>query len=179
MSGWNELGAILGGGAQLRQQARQIGIEQGARQANLLEQARARRDKNLGLQSVTPQLVQSVVTGTDPVTGDAFDPAAADSLQGQLVAGMLHAGIDPRHLSGYQKDRQGIDFRQGAMDAAIDPSTSLDSLNRRMLVIGGKPVDLTHVADGVAYNPMVDPHNQTIDPTQVGLAEMVLKGAQA
>jgi hypothetical protein len=165
MSGWSQLGAVLGGGPQLRQQAYQLGMETGARQADLLEQARTRRDQNLGLQAITP----------DAITAAQTDPDAAAS----LVSAMFHAKLDPRQLSGYQKDQQGIGFRNDAMAAAQDPSVSLDSLNRRMLVIGGKPVDLTHVADGVAYNPMVDPHSQTIDPTQVGLAEIMLRGAQA
>lgn len=165
MSGWSELGAILGGGKQLRQQAYDMGVTQGARQADLLEQARLRRDQNLGLQAVTPDAVRVALS----------DPASESS----LVSALFHAGIDPRQLSGYQKDQQGIGFRNDAMAAALNPSTDLDSLNRRLMVIGGKPVDLTHVADGVAYNPMLDPHSQTIDPTQVGLAEIMLRGAQS
>lgn len=179
MNGWSELGAILGGGKQLRQRAYDTGITQGARQADLLEQARTRRDHNLGLQAVTPQRIQSFISGNDPTTGLPLDAEVKASLQGQLLNGLLHGGIDPRQLSGYQKDQQGIGFRNDAMTAATDPNVSLDSLNRRLMVINGKPVDLTHVADGVAYNPMLDPHSQTIDPTQVGLAEIMLRGAQA
>lgn len=165
MNGWSELGAIMGGGKQMRQQAYDMGVTQQARQADLLEQARTRRDQNLGLQAITPETVGAAQA----------DPQAA----AELVSAMLHAKIDPRHLSGYQKDQQSIGFRKDAMAAAEDPNVSLDSINRRMLVIGGKPVDLTNVSGGVAFNPMVDPHSQTIDPTQVGLAEMMLKGAQA
>jgi hypothetical protein len=165
MNGWSELGAILGGGKQLRQQAYDMGITQGARQADLLEQARARRDQNLGLQAITPEAVSAAQT----------DPGTA----AELVSAMFHAKVDPRQLSGFQKDQQGIGFRNDAMAAALNPGVDLDSLNRRLMVINGKPVDLTHVADGVAYNPMMGPHSQTINPTQIGLAEIMLRGAQA
>lgn len=179
MSGWSELGAMLGGGAQMKQQAYQSGVETGARQADLLEQARQRRDENLGLQAITPQAVASVVSGADPVTGQAFDPAALSALQGGLVSAMFHAKMDPRQLSGYQKDEQSIGFKRDAMAAAVDPSVGQDSLNRRLMVLAGKPVELTHVTDGVAFNPMATPDSQTIGATPVGLAEMMLKGAQA
>lgn len=165
MDGWSELGAVLGGGGQLKQQAYQMGVETGARQAGLLEQARKLRDANLARAAITPEAITSAQT----------DPNGSAS----LVSALLHADKDPRELSGYQKDEQHIDFNRDAMAAATDPTVPLDSLNRRMIVIGGKPVDLTKIEGDVALNPMVSPGAQTIAPTQIGLADMMLKGAQA
>jgi len=178
-NGWSELGALLGGGNQLQEmQARQAGLLAGMRQASALEAARQKRDEAMGMNQV-PQAIHNVMSPVDPVTGQPYMPEVKAQFQGDLVSAMLRAHQDPRQVSGYMKDQQGIDFRRDAMTAATDPNTSLDSLNRRMLVISGKPTDLTHVADGVAYNPMLDPHSQTIDPTQVGLAEIVARAAQA
>lgn len=180
MSGWSELGAALAGGDSLqRQKMAMAGYQAGSRQAGLLEDARTKRDKNMGLQSLTPELVGSVMSGRDPVTGQAFVPQAMDSLQGQLVNAMMHAGIDLRQFSGYQKDQQGIGFRNDAMTAATDPNVSLDSLNRRMIVIDGKPVTLSKVQGDVAFNPMVSPGEQMMTPTEIGLADIMAKGARA
>lgn len=168
MSGWNELGAMLGGGDGVqRERLREAGMEAGVRQADLLEQARQRRDENLGLQGITPEAVaaaQSDPTGTGAAT---------------LVSALLHAKRNPNETATGLQNFQKTKFSGDAMDAALDPSTSLDSLNRRMLVIGGKPVDLSKVEGNVALNPMVSPDSQTMNPTQIGLADMLLKGAQA
>lgn len=184
MSGWSELGAALAGGDSLqRQKLAMAGYQAGSRQAGLLEDARTKRDKNMGLQSITPELVGSVVSGRDPVTGQAFVPEAMDSLQGQLVNGLLHAGIDPRELSGYQKDQQGIGFGNRAMEVATAPDADLNLLNRINMVRSGKPVNLSTIQDGTLLSAMVTPDQQAAvggnTPTQVGLADIMAKGARA
>ena len=177
MSGWSELGAAMGRGPGMQQAAYNTGMDQGTRQSALLEQARKLRDVNLARAAITPASVANM--NTDPITGQPNDPAAAQALQGEFAANAMRAGIDPRQLSGFQSQEQGIGFKQGAQTAALDPNTSLDSLNRRLMVINGKPVDLSRVQGGVAFDPMQAPDSQTIAPTQVGLSDMMLNGARA
>jgi hypothetical protein len=167
MDGWSELGAVMGGGGQLRQQALQMGMDQGARQADMLEQARQRRDQNLGLSQITPESIAAAQADPTGMAGAT------------LMSALLHGNKNPNELATAQKTQQATGFSKDAMTAALDPSSSLDSLNRRMIVIGGKPVDLSKVADGVSYDPMQTPGAQTINPTQIGLADMMFKGAQA
>lgn len=182
-NGWSELGAALAGGGGAAQRAYDTGMLQGSRQAGLLEDARMKRDKNMGLEAITPQLLGSVASGRDPITGEAFAPEAADSLQGQLLNGLLHAGIDPRQFSGYQKDQQGIGFGNRAMEVAMAPHPDLNLLNRLNMVREGKPVDLSTIKDGTLLSAMVTPDQQAAvggnTPTEVGLASIMLKGAQA
>lgn len=164
--GWSELGAALGGGGQSRQRAYQSGVDAGARQSLLLEQARQRRDENLGIQSVTPELITRAQVGDQEA-------------QASLMSALVHGNRNPNQLATAQGTMQGTDFRRDAMAAAVDPGTSLDSLNRRMIVIGGKPVDLTKVQGHNVINPMVSPDAQTVSPTEIGLASIMAKGAQA
>lgn len=175
--GWSELGAMLGGGGQLKQQAYQMGVESGTRQAGLLEQARKLRDANLAREAVTPQAIANV--DTDPITGQPNAPEAQGALRAELVSSMLRAGIDPRQLSGFEKDRQGVDFRNQAMTTATAANHDDNLLNRMLMVISGKPADLTKVEGNMVLNPTMTPDSQTVAPDQLGLAEMVLRGAQS
>lgn len=200
MNGWSELGAILGGGKQLRQQAYDTGITQGARQADLLEQARARRDQNLGLQAITPEAVSAAQA----------NPGTA----AELVSAMFHAKVDPRQLSGYQLQQSqlgglnGTDAAAQALGYTPEQAAAIGTLVRAN---GGKNVDqsilgamrlqepmastaavpqdkndllnamglkTTGITNGVAFNPYGTPE-QTINATPVGRADIGLKGAQA
>lgn len=179
MSGWATLGAALGGANNgMRQQMLfNQGAEQGARMENLLGEARRRRDENLAFQSITPQSIQAAMSTADPITGQPYTPEAANAIQGTLVSSLLHAGINPQQFSGYLKDQQGIGFRNSAMKAATDPNTSLDSLNRRMIVIGDKPVELTKVEGNAVLNPYATPDSQTVKMTDLGQAMAGAQGA--
>lgn len=184
MSGWNELGAMLGGGDGVqRERLREAGMEAGVRQADLLEQARQRRDQSLGMNGVTAQSITNVVSGKSPVTGQPFDPDVLSTLRGELLSNMFHAKIDPRQLSGYQKDEQGIGWGDQAMAAATTPNADLNLLNRMNIVRNGKPVDLSTVQGDTLINRMVTPDQQAAyggnTPTQIGLSDIALKGAEA
>lgn len=155
-NGWGTLGAVLGGGGQLKQQAYQMGMTQGAQSADLLEQAVERRNKNLALAAVTPEAIQS----TDP------------NGQASLLAALLKGGIDPRQLSGYQTQEQALGYNNSAMAEALKPTGTADQnlLNRELAVISGKPVNLSNVQDGVTYNPQVTPDQNRFAPTDIGQA---------
>lgn len=176
-NGWSELGAMMAGGDSLqRQRLGLAALEAGSRQAALLEDASAKRATRMGLQSLTPELMGSVTSGRDPITGEAFDPSAAASLQGQVLSGMLRSGIDPRQLSGYVKEQQGNDFQRQAWDAR---NGDIGEINRMLMVMDGKPVQIADIKDGIALNPYVAPDQQALNPTAVGLADIMAKRASA
>lgn len=182
-NGWERLGAVLGGGGSSAERSRMMGMEQGSRQAGLLEDARTKRDKNLGLEQITPQLLQGVLSGNDPITGQPFVPEASSALQSQLVSALLHAGIDPQHVSGYQKDRQTLDFGNRAMDAATAEHPDLNLLQRINMARNGKPVAMSTVQGNTLINALVTPDQQAAVggnvATPIGLADIMLKGSQA
>ena len=177
MDGWSQLGAAMGGVASgvPQQQAFNAGALQGQRQADLLDQARKARDQTLARESITPEAIANMYT--DPITGQPNDPSVAAS----VMSSMLRAGIDPRQLVGAQLDQQKLGWGNQAWAAATGANPNLDTINRMDMVRDGKPVDLTKVADGTAYNAMVSPNSpqQSISPTQVGAADIMLKGADA
>lgn len=183
-NGWSELGAMLGGGGgQFRQeQLQQQGLLAGMRQASLLEDARQKRDAAMGMNQL-PQALQNVMSPNDPVTGQAYDPAVQQQFQADLVTNLLRAGKDPRQVSGFLKDQQGIDWGKQAMAAATGAQPDLNLVNRIDMVRNGKPVDLTSVEGDTLVNRMVTPDQQAAQggntPTQIGIADMMLKGAQA
>lgn len=165
MSGWSQLGAALGGGPQMKQQAYQYGVMQGAQQASLLEQAVERRNKNLALAAITPEALQ------------AQDPAG----QASVLATLLRSGIDPRQLSGYENQQQTTGFRQSAMAEALKPTGVSDQnmLNRELAVLHGQPVTLSAVQGGVSLNPQVTPDQNAFTPTDIGQALIGADNARA
>ncbi|MGA0588099.1 hypothetical protein ACO2Q2_13360 [Dyella sp. KRB-257] len=183
-NGWSELGAMLGGNSQARQmQLQQQGMAMGMRQASMLEDARRKRDAAMGLAQITPQAIQNATSGLDPVTGQPFAPEVASQLQSELVSAMLHAGRDPRQISGYAKDQQGIDWGKQAMAAATGDHPDLNLVNRINMVRQGTPVDLTTIQGNTLIDRMVTPDQQAAQggntPTQIGIADMMQKTAQA
>lgn len=181
MSGWATLGAALGGannGARQQMLFNQ-GAEQGARMENLLGEARRRRDQNLAFQSITPQSIQSAMSTADPITGQPYAPEAAQAMQGNLVSALLHAGVDPRQFSGYQKDRQAIGWGDDAMRVATSANPDDNLLNRMQIVRAGKPVELTKVEGNAVLNPYATPDSQTVKMTDLGQAMAGAQGALA
>lgn len=183
-NGWSELGALLGGGNQLQEmQARQAGLLAGMRQASMLEDARKKRDAAMGLEQITPQAIQNVMSPVDPVTGQPYMPEVRAQFQGDLVSAMLRAHQDPRQVSGYLKDQQGIDWGNQAMAAATGEHPDLNLVNRINMVRSGKPEVLTSVDGGTLIDRMVTPDQQAAQggnaPTQLSLADMAIKAAQA
>ena len=160
---------LAGGDTLQREKMRQAGLEGGARHAGLLEQARARRDQNLGLQGVTPEAI----------TAAQNDPAA----RAELLSAMLHGQIDPRQLSGYQKDQQGICCGDQSMAAATAPGADLNLVNCMHMMREGKPVALSAIQGNTLLNTMVTPDQQAAyggnTPTEIGLAEIMDKRASA
>lgn len=162
---WTQAGgslasALLGS----TQQSRQGGYERGLRMASLLENARRKRDQNLGFAGINPQ---------------ALEAAGINADRAGLVSAMLHAGRDPRQVSGYQKDQQAIGWGDQAWQEATSGNPDLNLINLMNTVRAGKHVDLTKIQDHTALNPMVTPDRQSLAPTQIGLAEIMAKRAQA
>ena len=140
------IGAMLGGGSD---QAYQQGELRGAQVARALAGAREARDKEVGRQ----QAAQRAYSAGNNDLGDAL--MRGENLQ-ETTAGLGNI------------QHQG--FLTDAMKQATDPNASLDSLNRRMIVIGGKPVDLTNIQDNTVYNPMVSPGSQNLQTNEIGNA---------
>lgn len=182
-NGWSELGAMLGGNSQARQmQLQQQGMAMGMRQASMLEDARQKRDAAIAMDQV-PQAIHNVMSPFDPVTGQPYMPEVKAQFQGDLVSAMLRAHQDPRQVSSYIKAQQGIDWGNQAMAAATGDHPDLNLVNRINMVRSGKPEVLTSVDGGTLIDRMVTPDQQAAQggntPTQLSLADMVIKAAQA
>jgi hypothetical protein len=91
---------------------------------------------------------------------------------------MLHAGRDPRQFSGYQREALGTDIQRDAY-GQVKSGAGIDAVNPLLAVMAGKPLELSNVKDGVSYNPYVTPTNNTFDPTQVGMADIMAAQARA
>lgn len=158
-NGWASLGAALAGGGLNRDMA----YNKGAMAATTLDaamlEARKRRDAELGRTAAAHDAFQS----GDNELGNAI-------LQG--------FGTLPG-LNTYAEGRQTRSFRDEAMGIARRADADLGELNRMLMVVSGKPVDLTNVKDGVSFNPMVTPDAQSISPTEIGLTEMLANKARA
>lgn len=157
-TGWSSLGRTLGGGGMQTQNAFAMGQLRGAQMANALEEARMRRDKNLALQSITPEALA--------------DPAQRSA----ITAAIIRAGGDPNHLAQYDQTAQNTDFRRQAWEAANGASPDLNLMNRQLAVISGKPVDLSTVQGGTLLSQFVTPDEQAQyggnTPTAVGQSEI-------
>ncbi len=169
-NGWQRAGGALGGAmsGQTQAIAYQRGALMGTEQANLLQMARKNRTQNLAHEAITPGLVHRAQAG---------DPDA----QAQLLSLSSQAGINPAEFATASRTYQQTGQSAQAWNLAQDPNADLNHLNRDMIVIGGKPVALTRVSDGTAYNAMVAPNSpqQSMAPTAVGAADIMLRGAQA
>lgn len=164
-SGWSRLGQVLGGNGAVQRNAYMRGQQQGVQAADVLQQAQRRRDQNMGFSTITPELMARVNAG---------DPDAIAALQ----SGALHGGINYQQLGAGQGDFQKQAYQRQLMQQA-QSGTPIQSMNPMLAVLGGKPVDVTKVSDGVAYNPVVAPGDQNIDPTAVGQSSIARAMAAA
>lgn len=165
MDGWQSLGAAF---ANNPQNSFNTGVTQGLTQAGLLEKARADRNKNLAIASVTPDVINGALSG-DPVK------------QSVLISAAAQAGMNPDELINSVRGAQGLTY-QGATEAlAAVPGADQNLLNNRNIALNGKPVELTKLEGGMSFNPQVTPNSpsQSMNLTQVGSADVMLKGAQA
>lgn len=181
MSGWATLGAALGGannGARQQMLFNQ-GAEQGARIENLLGEARRRRDQNLAFQSITPDSIAAAMSTADPITGQPYRPEAAQAMQGNLMSAMLHAGVDLRQLSGYQKGQQDIGWGNQAWSQATSANPDDNLLTRMQIVRAGKPVERARVEGNAVIDPYKTPDSQTVRMTDLGQAMAGAQGALA
>lgn len=171
MSGFSELGAALGGLDQSQANAYQTGMLRGAQGADLLEQARQRRNQNLALAAITPEKIAAAQA--DPTGPGSYDLAAA----------LIQADRDPRQIAEYGKTEQGIGWGNQAMTAATAPNADLNLLNRINMVRNGKPVDLSKVEGNTLISPMVTPGLQASlggnVPTAVGQSDITAALARA
>jgi len=165
-AGFEHLGAsignvLFGGGArQARgQQVFQQAATGAARLQDILLQARQRRDAEIGRQAAYQRAVQA---------GD-----------NDLANLFLQGKVTPEGLSSYQTGAQHRQFLGDAMTAARAPDADLNALNRQMIVIGGKPVDLTKIEGQNVINPQVTPDAQTVLPTDIGAAMQAQHEASA
>lgn len=163
-NGWASLGSALAGNPARQEALYAQGATGVARLEGLLSEARRRRDEEAGYAGITPEAI----------TAAQGDPSQAPA----LVAAMFHAGINPTQLSGYQREALGTTIQKDAYDRARNGAVVAD-LNPLLAVMNGKPVEVSDVKDGVSFNPYATPDKNRFDPTQVGLAEIMQKGAQA
>ena len=165
-SGWSTLGAVLGGGPAVQQNAYQRGVLQGAQSANLLEEARKRRNTNLAIQTLQ---------------GSDF---SAPDQRNAIIGNVLAAGGNPNSLAealgNYQKNDLQATLAQRALTPGVDIASAL---NPGLAVYAGKPVETSKIEGNTILNPYVDPSQQAAVggnvPTDIGQADIGLKGAQA
>jgi hypothetical protein len=163
-SGWAQLGSALAGNPARQAVLYDQGATGVARLEGLLSEARRRRDEEAGYAGITPEAI-----------------SAAQSDQSQapaLIAAMFHAGVNPTQLSGYNREALGTTIQQDAYNRARGGASVAD-LNPLLAAFNGKPVEVSKVQGDVAFNPYATPDQNTFDPTQIGLAEIMQKGAQA
>lgn len=163
-SGWDNVGSAIAGNPTRQAALYEQGATGTARLEALLSEARRRRDTEAGYSGITPESIAAAQS----------DPANAPT----LVSAMFHAGINPTELSGYNKEALGTTIQQDAYDRARG-GASIADINPLLAALQGKVQDVSKVQDGVSFNPTVAPSQNTFDPTQIGMAEIMQKGAQA
>lgn len=159
MDGWGQLGRNLFGSSE---GAYQRGVTQGvdlqtkmmgARKLREQEVARSQFANALGAMGLAPEQAQGMAT-------------------------LLQGGANPHQVSqgalGMQQHGQ-----RGQLWDAVQGGAGVDQINPMLAALQGKPVDLTRVAGGVAYNPMVTPDQSQMTATPVGESQMLAQQARA
>lgn len=169
-AGWSQLGRVLGGGGQASANAYQRGVMQGAQVSDVMEQARRRRDQNIGFTNITPATVQAALAG---------DPNA----QADLISAEQHAGGgNAEQLAQGLQTGQKTGFL-GALMQQARGGASIGQLNPQLAVLGGKVVDTSKVEGNTLINPTVDPNQQSAYggnvPTAVGQSDITRAMAEA
>jgi hypothetical protein len=153
MSGWNELGKALAGDSDLAGiKGMQAGVQVANGRARLDEAmlgARKARDAEIGRQTLAQK--------------------AQDAGDGDL-ASMILQSRDPRELGGYRLDQQKLGWGNDAMSAARAPNADMNAVNRMLMVMSGKPADLTKIEDHTVLNPLQTPDAQHLTTDDLGQA---------
>jgi hypothetical protein len=163
-SGWASLGSAIAGNPTRQAALYEQGATGTARLEGLLSEARRRRDEEAGYAGITPEAI----------TAAQSDPTQAPA----LVSAMFHAGLNPTQLSGYNSQALGTTIQQDAYDRARGGASVAD-VNPLLAVLNGKPVEVSNVKDGVSFNPYATPDQNSFNPTQVGIADIMRNGAEA
>ncbi|MGH8173942.1 MAG: hypothetical protein ACREPX_12435 [Rhodanobacteraceae bacterium] len=154
MDGWARFGASLGGNSD---NAFMQGAQQSARLEDILLQARERRDAEVGRQTAAQQ---------------AFDGGDND------LGNAILRGANPNEISNYRLGTQKLGWGNDAMTTARAPGADLGELNRMLMVMDGKPQDLTKIEDHTILNPMLTPDAQHLQTNEIGNAMIATEGAQ-
>jgi hypothetical protein len=170
-TGWAAIGNALAGGGGSEQRAYQTGVVQGAQSANLLEEARKRRDANLALQGINAQ----------SFTGAQSDPNGQGGAA--LLSALVHAGVNPDQVASALGEMQNTSQRGQVFQQAQQPGVSVAALNPVLAALNGKPVETSKIEGNTIINPYLDPISQAQvggnQPTAIGQADIAEKGAQA
>jgi len=143
-------GAFGNGDAVYQQQ-----MSQSAQMEAILAQARMRRDQERARADLGDTLR---ALGHDP-----------------MLAGVLNAGHDPGQISRYGKDMQIQDFRQGALNEALNGN--LPRSNAYLAAIDGKPLPLTKIEGNSIVNPYALDGYQ--GPTAIGESQIARNQSSA
>jgi hypothetical protein len=157
-AGWSQLGRVIGGNNQVRQNAYMRGALQGAQTADVMEQARRRRDENVGFSNINEDLVRSALNG---------GPG-----QAALLANLIHAGANTEQIAQAMGHLQNQGFSQQLWDRT-QHGAPISAINPGLAVIGGKPVETTHISDNTVFNPYGD-SSQSTRPTDIGQSDIGL-----
>lgn len=167
-AGWSQLGRVLGDNNQVQQNAFARGMQQGASTADVMEQARRRRDQNVGFEQVTPEAVRAAMNG---------GPGGAD-----LVSSLIHAGANTQQIAEAIGNLQKQGFSQQLWNRTQQGGTISD-INPGLAVIGGKPVALTGVEGNTLIDKYALPNEQAAVggnvPTAVGQSDISRALAEA
>lgn len=162
--------AGLGAGPALRQQAAARGRLDAMRAA--LTDAQIRNTGN------DAALKQVKLDALDPATlGTALAGAGVPMEQSDGAAGLVRAGQNVNEIGGLMKTLQALGLQRAARDAAV--RGDLNGANAQLTGLADKPITLSQVTDGVAFNPTQTPDANAFAPTAVGQAMIGQRNAAA
>ena len=160
MDGWGKLGAAMFGGPDI-EGARAQGQDAGASLAIKLYDADLKRQQRMKNEREMAALMK-----VQELAGD------------DMVAAMFGAGVDPRQLSGYRKDEQGIQQRSDLWEM-MQNGAGIADVNTGLAILDGKPVQLQRSLGTGTYTPNAYvPETQPM-ATDVGQSIISKNNAQA
>jgi hypothetical protein len=155
------LGYVLGGGA--RAHAQQIGMQgaiTGARMQEILAEARRVQQAEINRQSLQHRYYSE-----------------GKNALAEMIGTMKE--VNPNLIADYNQKEQKTGYSQQAWQTAHGEHPDLNTLNRELMVIDGKPQQLTKIEDNTVLNPMTTPDTQNLQTTELGRAIIGAKGAEA
>jgi len=167
-NGWGSLGAALMGNGARRDAAMMQGAYQGARMRDALAQERMRVAQAVKAEAENDARIRYV--------GNLKD-SGVDPMTAAFLGANFSAGYNPNIASEAQIGQGKLAAQHSALDAAMRGDDI--GMNRQIAVGDMKPLQVTHVADNVSFNPYADATGQTMTPTDLGRAMIGEKNAQA